>query len=164
MCIQTDLQFHLKPMDTSVNFVTRNFQVVATWKNTWWKIMKKVPHFTVNSVPEVLELQVFWKLMYIRFTEESNVTNVVKKCATLLFWKDIKPKYMESKMLMNTNVNIVIWVLSWRIPSSNIWSKSIRKLNFLIKEIHSVLEQIWIKGSHLCRWLPQGERGPPKES
>ena len=142
MCIQTDLQFHLKPMDTSVNFVTRNSQVVATWKNTWWKIMKKVPHFTVNSVPEVLELQVFWKLMYIKFTEESNVTNVAKKCATLLFWKDTKPKYMESKMLMNTNVNIVIWVLSWRIRSSNIWSKSIRKLNFLTKEILTLVWQL----------------------
>ena len=142
MCIQTDLQFHLKPMDTSVNFVTRNSQVVATWKNTWWKIMKKVPHFTVNSVPEVLELQVFWKLMYIKFTEESNVTNVAKKCATLLFWKDTKPKYMESKMLMNTNVNIVIWVLSWRIRSSNIWSKSIRKLNFLTKETLTLVWQL----------------------
>ena len=27
---------------------------------------------------------------------------------------------------------------------------------------HSVLEQIWVKGSY--QWLPQGERGPPKES
>ena len=142
MFIPTDLQFHLKPMDTSVNFVTRNSLVVVTWKNTLWKITKKVPHFTVNSVPEVLELQVFWKLMYIKFTEESNVTNVAKKCATLLFWKDTKPKYMESKMLMNTNVNIVIWVLSWRIRSSNIWSKSIRKLNFLTKEILTLVWQL----------------------
>ena len=30
--------------------------------------------------------------------------------------------------------------------------------------IHSVLEWIWIKGSYLSQWLPQGERGPPKES
>ena len=30
--------------------------------------------------------------------------------------------------------------------------------------IHSVLERIWIKGSYLSQWLPQGERGPPKES
>ena len=30
--------------------------------------------------------------------------------------------------------------------------------------VHSVLERIWIKGSYLCQWLPQGERGPPKES
>ena len=29
---------------------------------------------------------------------------------------------------------------------------------------HSVLERIWIKGSYLSQWLPQGERGPPKES
>ena len=29
---------------------------------------------------------------------------------------------------------------------------------------HSVLEWIWIKGSYLSQWLPQGERGPPKES
>ena len=29
---------------------------------------------------------------------------------------------------------------------------------------HSVLEQIWVKGSYLSKWLPQGERGPPKES
>ena len=29
---------------------------------------------------------------------------------------------------------------------------------------HSVLEWIWIKGSYLSQWLPQGERWPPKES
>ena len=29
---------------------------------------------------------------------------------------------------------------------------------------HSVLERIWVKGSYLSQWLPQGERGPPKES
>ena len=29
---------------------------------------------------------------------------------------------------------------------------------------HSVLERIWVKGSYLSKWLPQGERGPPKES
>ena len=28
--------------------------------------------------------------------------------------------------------------------------------------IHSVLERIWVKGSYTI--LPQGERGPPKES
>ena len=33
-----------------------------------------------------------------------------------------------------------------------------------LKVSHSVLEQIWIKGSYLSQWLPQGERGPPKES
>ena len=26
--------------------------------------------------------------------------------------------------------------------------------------LHSVLERIWIKGSYLSQWLPQGERGP----
>ena len=31
-------------------------------------------------------------------------------------------------------------------------------------EDHSVLERIWVKGSYLSQWLPQGERGPPKES
>ena len=30
--------------------------------------------------------------------------------------------------------------------------------------LHSVLERIWVKGSDLSQWLPQGERGPPKES
>ena len=30
--------------------------------------------------------------------------------------------------------------------------------------VHSVLEWIWIKGSYLSQWLPQGESGPPKES
>ena len=29
---------------------------------------------------------------------------------------------------------------------------------------HSVPKRIWIKGSYLSQWLPQGERGPPKES
>ena len=29
---------------------------------------------------------------------------------------------------------------------------------------NSVLERIWVKGSYLSKWLPQGERGPPKES
>ena len=29
---------------------------------------------------------------------------------------------------------------------------------------HSVPERIWIKGSYPSQWLPQGERGTPKES
>ena len=29
---------------------------------------------------------------------------------------------------------------------------------------HSVLERILKKGSYLSQWLPQGERGAPKES
>ena len=33
-----------------------------------------------------------------------------------------------------------------------------------LKVPHSVLERIWIKGSYLSQWLPQGERWPPKES
>ena len=32
------------------------------------------------------------------------------------------------------------------------------------KPTHSVLERIWVKGSYLSQWLPQGERRPPKES
>ena len=28
---------------------------------------------------------------------------------------------------------------------------------------HSVLERIWVEGSYLSQWLPQGERWPPKE-
>ena len=35
---------------------------------------------------------------------------------------------------------------------------------FLTYALHSVLERIWIKGSYLGQWLPQGERRPPKES
>ena len=34
----------------------------------------------------------------------------------------------------------------------------------ILLQQHSVLEWIWIKGSYLSQWLPQGERGPPKES
>ena len=30
--------------------------------------------------------------------------------------------------------------------------------------LHIVLERIWVKGSYLSQWLPQGEKGPPKES
>ena len=29
---------------------------------------------------------------------------------------------------------------------------------------HSVLERIWVKGSYLSQWLPQGERRPSKKS
>ena len=32
------------------------------------------------------------------------------------------------------------------------------------KILHSVLERIWIKCSYVSQWLPQGERGPSKES
>ena len=40
-----------------------------------------------------------------------------------------------------------------------------QKVDFLISDMcHSVLERIWVKGSYLSQWLPQGERGPPKES
>ena len=41
-----------------------------------------------------------------------------------------------------------------------------KRLNFLKNYIleHSVLERIWIKGSYLSQWLPQGESGPPKVS
>ena len=39
------------------------------------------------------------------------------------------------------------------------------KLHLLFKMLdHSVLERIWVKGSYPSQWLPQGERGPPKES
>ena len=38
------------------------------------------------------------------------------------------------------------------------WKKEIELIN------HSVLERIWVKGFYLSKWLPQGERGPPKES
>ena len=37
-------------------------------------------------------------------------------------------------------------------------------LNYQCMKTHSVLEWIWIKGSYLSQWLPQGERGPLKES
>ena len=37
-------------------------------------------------------------------------------------------------------------------------------LKISVIPIHSVLEQIWIKGSYLSQWLPQGDGGPPKES
>ena len=47
----------------------------------------------------------------------------------------------------------MLWIIIW------IWS--IFKSNW---GTHSVLELIWIKGSYLSQWLPQGERGPPKES
>ena len=36
--------------------------------------------------------------------------------------------------------------------------------NCILEAAHSVLEHIWVKGSNLSKWLPQGERGPPKES
>ena len=36
--------------------------------------------------------------------------------------------------------------------------------NFLFNLIHSVPEQIWIKGSYPSKWLPHGERGPLKKS
>ena len=38
------------------------------------------------------------------------------------------------------------------------------QLNWAKQSCHSVLEQIWIKGSYLSQWLPQGEMRPPKES
>ena len=43
---------------------------------------------------------------------------------------------------------------------------NVEKPNYVSVQLsgHSVLEWIWIKGSYLSQWLPQGERGPPKES
>ena len=38
------------------------------------------------------------------------------------------------------------------------------KGTFLSEGTHSVLERIWVQGSYPSQWLPQGERGPPKES
>ena len=43
------------------------------------------------------------------------------------------------------------------------WSRSVTIKLFVVCR-HSVLERIWVKGSYLSQWLPQGERGPPKES
>ena len=37
-------------------------------------------------------------------------------------------------------------------------------LMYILLTSHSVPEWIWIKGSYLSQWPPQGERGPPKES
>ena len=42
--------------------------------------------------------------------------------------------------------------------------KGILCIYFSWKAWHSVPERIWIKGCYLSQWLPQGERGPPKES
>ena len=39
-----------------------------------------------------------------------------------------------------------------------------RKFQQISEINHSVLERIWVKGSYLSQWLPQGERGPHKES
>ena len=51
--------------------------------------------------------------------------------------------------------NILILAV-FRIPKS---------INLICLNVptHSVLDRIWIKGSYLSQWLPQGERGPPKE-
>ena len=46
----------------------------------------------------------------------------------------------------------------------SIFSIRIWETKFCTVTLHSVLERIWIKGSYLSQWLPQGERGPPKES
>ena len=46
----------------------------------------------------------------------------------------------------------------------NIFNLSGETINVSHIVPHSVLERIWIKGSYLSQWLPQGERGPPKES
>ena len=58
--------------------------------------------------------------------------------------------------------------------SSRWWKKNLVKLSWMPLlsakfwthevPIHSVLKWIWIKGSYLSQWLPQGERGPPKKS
>ena len=40
----------------------------------------------------------------------------------------------------------------------------IRGDTFIYHIWHIVLERIWVKGSYLSQWLPQGERWPPKES
>ena len=44
-------------------------------------------------------------------------------------------------------------------------NQKVRLLRHEVREgEHSVPERIWIKGSYLSQWLPQGERWPPRES
>ena len=43
-----------------------------------------------------------------------------------------------------------------------VWSRPHSRMNLIYP--HSVPEWIWIKGSYLSQWQPQGERGPPKGS
>ena len=65
-----------------------------------------------------------------------------------------------------------IFRLLWFMPSlgirvltkNRVSSKGQFIWNVLLVSSHSVLEWIWIKGSYLSQWLPQSERGPPKES
>ena len=62
-----------------------------------------------------------------------------------------------------------VWANVW----GNVWTNFLGSVLFvtmfsqllktLLKVVHSVLERIWVKGSYLSKWLPQGERGPPKE-
>ena len=66
-----------------------------------------------------------------------------------------------SKIVQKLPTNGSKKVLTWGRGVSNI-PKKCRRLLWTVH--HSVLEQIWIKGSYLSQWLPQGQRGPPKES
>ena len=60
------------------------------------------------------------------------------------------PRRPKISMNWNPTFQAFFFVRNWR------HQKDISK--------HSVLERIWVKGSNLSQWLPQGERGPPKES
>ena len=48
--------------------------------------------------------------------------------------------------------------------SLNLIFVQVKQTQYVLLTEHSVLERIWVKGSNLSQWLPQGERGPPKES
>ena len=62
-----------------------------------------------------------------------------------------------------TNDSWIKYTYTLYIPTYTIY---IKDLKFTPVQLlcHSVLERICVKGSYLSQWLPQGERGPPKES
>ena len=68
--------------------------------------------------------------------------------------------FQGSKLKLSASV----WKrISWNLTKLNLIRQLIEKMKITIVW-HSVLEGIWVKGSYLSQWLPQGERGPPKES
>ena len=94
------------------------------------------------------------------------------------FWTFCSTRWFGTKLFWNPDGNIKYTLRhSFLHPLRNAFSNfSLKFLNPIFffqfefsfirseKPPHSVLEWIWIKGSYPSQWIPQGERGPPKES
>ena len=120
-----------------------------------------------NYVLKKVLLLVMWFTQKYICSIRSKVENhkPVKKLHTLLIQFILLIKCFKYLDPSRQYLNCEPYGIQTVPPNLRIYTpQKIIKVKSSLEFAHSVLERIWVKGSYLSQWLPQGERGPPKES